>query len=220
MRTTCNLNYVNGKKKVKHATKNTCWCPRSCIWLLMPTHVLNLTSNVTLQMKKQTTRKCMRSARLHYEKDKKDKKEMKLYCSQEANHVQTSKSLHYTPRHLPLHLIYKAAFQSLSISHTIEWRHYNLAAGVLSLWRGKYDLLRWKKDLYRNKKRCVETNQIRSTRLSDGVPLAVTNVIALRFISVERGQNQKVETKERRRGGTIVFRELIIIRQRSCMWAY
>ena len=145
---------------------------------------------------------------------------MKLYCSQEANHVQTSKSLHYTSRHLPLHLIYEAAFQSLSISHTIEWRHYNLAAGVLSLWLGKYDLLRWKKDLYRNKKRCVETYQIQSTRLSDGVPLAVTKVIVLRFISVERGQNRKVETKERRRGSAIVFRELIIIRQRSCMWAY
>ena len=99
----------------------------------MLTRVLNLISNVMLQMKKLTKRKCMRSARRHYEKDKKDKKEMKLYCSQVANHVQTSKSLHYTPRHLPLHLIYEAAFQSLSISHTTEWRHYNLAVGVLSL---------------------------------------------------------------------------------------
>lgn len=67
-----------------------------------------------------------------------------------------------------------------------------------------------KKDLYRNKKRCVETYQIQSNRLSDGAPPAVAKVIVLRFISKKRGQNKKVEMKASRES-TILFINLIII---------
>lgn len=92
-------------------------------------------------------------------------------------YVKTSKSLHIPYVMFPC-ILFMRLLSKLYL-FLIPYSGETIILQGLSLWLGKYDSLRWKTDLYRNKKRYVETYQIQSSRLSDSVPPAVTRVIVL-----------------------------------------
>lgn len=81
-------------------------------------------------MTEKDGRKSIRPARVHYAHHKIDKSKKINFIVPQGDIIEKKKIKVHIVCRLPLHLIYEAAFQTLSIPHSPQWRYYNPAGFI------------------------------------------------------------------------------------------